>query len=251
MGGGQILRVTNCRHTRNSIGDDEVGERRAPGAHGAVMRAPRVAGPSDTMLRYGCVLTVSICHSCCLRDSSNAPSRSQILIGELASHVWCSRAATGPHSSSKDCAGCCLQLTEVHPLLWVEIGVVWTWHSWAWHSSCTPVCPPPTPPWLPRKWPQRHDDTPQSTVSARERGGCGAESCLDAGIRLQQASMAWLGGAETAPAIPPCGLEAARTEKTAPLAGAGVRGFVVAMAKSWTFVSAFVACGRLERLLIR
>ena len=78
LGGGQILRVTNCRHTRNSIGDDEVGERRAPGAHGAVMRAPRVAGPSDTMLRYGCVLTVSICHSCCLRDSSNAPSRSQI-----------------------------------------------------------------------------------------------------------------------------------------------------------------------------
>ena len=57
----------------------EVGERRAPGAHGAVMRAPRVAEfRTDTVLQYGCVLTVAVCHSRCLRDSSNAPSRAQI-----------------------------------------------------------------------------------------------------------------------------------------------------------------------------
>jgi hypothetical protein len=50
----------------------KVGERRAPGAHGAVRREPRVAGPrTDTVLRYGCVLTVAVCHSRCLRTSSN------------------------------------------------------------------------------------------------------------------------------------------------------------------------------------
>jgi hypothetical protein len=70
-------------------------------------------------------------------------------------------------------------------------------------------------------------------------------------IPLQQASMAWVGKAETAPAFPPCGVEATRTEKTAPLAGPGMRGFVVAMAKNWTSVSAFAACGRFEPLLIR
>jgi hypothetical protein len=73
----------------------------------------------------------------------------------------------------------------------------------------------------------------------------------DAGIPLQQASMAWVEGAETAPAFDPCGVEAARTEKTAALAGPGMRGFVVAMAKNWTFVSAFAACGRSEPLMIR
>ena len=58
---------------------DEVGERRAPGAHGAVGRAPRVAGPrTDTVLRYGCVLTVTVRHSRCRRASSNALSRAQV-----------------------------------------------------------------------------------------------------------------------------------------------------------------------------
>ena len=36
---------------------------------------------TDTVLRYGCVLTVAVCHSRCLRASSNAPSRAQLLIG--------------------------------------------------------------------------------------------------------------------------------------------------------------------------
>jgi hypothetical protein len=37
---------------------------------------------ADTVLRYGCVLTVAVCHSRCLRASSIAPSRTQLLIGE-------------------------------------------------------------------------------------------------------------------------------------------------------------------------
>ena len=48
---------------------------------------------TDTVQRFGCVLTVAVCHSRCLRDSSIAPSRTQLLIGELASCVWDGRAA--------------------------------------------------------------------------------------------------------------------------------------------------------------
>jgi hypothetical protein len=47
---------------------------------------------TDTVLRYGCVLTVAVCHSRCLRSVSIAPSQTQILIGKLASSVWDGRA---------------------------------------------------------------------------------------------------------------------------------------------------------------
>ena len=47
----------------------------------------------DTVLRYGCILTVAVCHSRCLGAFSNAPSRAQLLIEELTSRVWDGRDA--------------------------------------------------------------------------------------------------------------------------------------------------------------
>ena len=48
---------------------------------------------TDTVQRFGCVLTVAVCHSRCLRATSIAPSRKQLLIEELASRVWDGRDA--------------------------------------------------------------------------------------------------------------------------------------------------------------
>ena len=57
------------------------------------MLVPAPPACTDTVLRYGNVLTVAVCHSRCLRASSIAPPRNQLLIGELASRVWDGRAA--------------------------------------------------------------------------------------------------------------------------------------------------------------
>jgi hypothetical protein len=57
------------------------------------MLGPAPPAWADTVLRYGCVLTVAVCHSRCRRASSIVPSRTQLLIGKLASCVWDGRAA--------------------------------------------------------------------------------------------------------------------------------------------------------------
>ena len=56
------------------------------------MLVPAPPACTDTVLRYGCVLTVAVCHSRCLRASSIAPSRANYIV-ELASRVCDGRAA--------------------------------------------------------------------------------------------------------------------------------------------------------------
>ncbi len=78
--------------------------------HGAVGRAPSVAGPSTNKVqRYGCVLTVAVCHSRCLRASSIALSRPQLLTGS-----WLRVCGTRRWTDGLQARGFGLGLVMVH-----------------------------------------------------------------------------------------------------------------------------------------